>query len=131
MKWTLLLAFALVTATACEKSNMQDEEINLQSDGNNTVANSLVGKWRLVEIYQDRGDGSGQWVSAPDAEEVTFTASGEFSISGNSPLAGRGYNRYRIIDRNHVELFSASNANKEEYYFNREDDTNLLFNPQC
>lgn len=135
MKWTILLAFSIAIATGCSKSNAKPDEMN---DSETSIAstgiqkNSLVGKWRFVEYFQDRGDGTGQWFAATETEEVTFTESGEIIASGNSILASRGYNRYRIVDGNHVELYSSSNADsKEIFYYNREGNSDLIFNPQC
>lgn len=135
MKWTILMAFAVAVATGCSKSNekpdeLKDNETSITSTG--AEKNNLIGKWRFVEYFQDRGDGTGQWFPAAEPEEITFTASGEITFSGNGPLAARGYNRYRIIDGNHVELFSASNTeSKEIFYYNRESGGDLIFNPQC
>ncbi|HEY0679279.1 MAG TPA: hypothetical protein VGD17_13405 [Chitinophagaceae bacterium] len=132
MKWTLLLAFSVAIAAGCEKTNHHSDNIvKLQSDADPVEQNSLTGKWRLVEYFQDKGDGTGQWVPATEAEEITFTASGEVIVSSNSPLASRGYNRYRIIDKTHVELYSTSNENRDIFYYNRESNTSLIFNPQC
>jgi hypothetical protein len=136
MKWTILLAFAVAVATGCSKSNetpdalVNDNGTSITSAGEQK--SSLVGSWRFVEYYQDRGDGTGQWIAATETEEVTFTETGEVRISGNSFLATRGYNRYRIIDANRVELSSTSNSEaKEIFYFNRESATDLIFNPLC
>jgi hypothetical protein len=135
MKWTILLAFSIAIAAGCEKSNdVADTETRLQASGDPTVKNTITGTWRLVEYFQDRGDGTGKWIAATDAEreQISFTADGKVSFSSNSPLVHRGFDRYRIVDANHVELYSSSNADmKELYYFNRESDTQLLFNPQC
>ena len=134
MKWTLLLAFTLAIAAGCEKSNISDETITTKAtnDPTNTEKNSLVGTWQLVEYWQDRGDGTGAWMPATEAEQVTFTSSGEFKVSNpNSPLGIRGFNRYRIVDGNHVELYSTTGSEKEVYYYNRESEVNLIFNPQC
>ncbi|HYF30862.1 MAG TPA: hypothetical protein VD993_07065 [Chitinophagaceae bacterium] len=133
MKWTLFLACALAFTTACEKSNDAPEDTTLTAStaSNPTDKAVLVGKWRLVEFFQDRGDGTGQWMPATDPDEVTFTAAGEVMFSGNSPFASKGFSRYRIIDANRVELSSASGDNKEIFYFDRKSDTELIFNPQC
>lgn len=136
MKWTIMLAVAIAIAAGCEKSNdVADPVTKIQANDNpSTDKNTLTGTWRLFEYFQDRGDGTGKWVAATDAEreQITFTASGEVSFSSNSPLANRGFNRYRIIDANHVELYSASNADtKEIFYYNRESNDQLIFNPQC
>ena len=135
MKWTILLAFTLAITAGCEKSNdIADPETKIKVAGDPAEKNTLTGTWRLVEYYQDRGDGTGQWVGATDAdrEQITFAASGEVSFSSNSPLANRGFNRYRIIDGNHVELYSSANGDmKEIFYYNRESNDQLIFNPQC
>ena len=132
MKWTLILAFTLAAAAGCEKSAAPDEDVSVKSSLTDPLeTNQLTGTWRLIEYFQDKGDGSGYWAGATDVDEITFTASGELKVSANSPLAHRGYNRYRILDKNHVELYSTSSENKETYFFNRESDKRLLFNPQC
>jgi hypothetical protein len=135
MKWTILLAFTLAITAGCEKSNdIADPETKIKAAGDPIEKNTLTGTWRLIEYYQDRGDGTGQWVGATDAdrEQITFSASGEVSFSSNSPLANRGFNRYRIIDGNHVELYSSANGDmKEIFYYNSESDDQLIFNPQC
>ena len=132
MKWTLLLAFTLAITAGCSKSNIKDEEVSLKASGDPSVKNNLTGTWRLVEYFQDIGDGTGHWVAATDPDQITFNGNGEISFSSNSMLAGRGYNRYRIIDGNHVELYSASsNDIKEIFYYNRETGVYLVFNPQC
>jgi hypothetical protein len=131
MKWTLLLAFTLAMAAGCEKSKAPDEDVRLKATADVNAKNNLIGTWRLFEYFEDRGDGNGHWVGATDIDEVTFTASGELKYSVNSPLARRGFDRYKVIDGNHVELYSNSSENREVYYYNRESDVHLLFNPQC
>lgn len=132
MKWTLLFAFTVAIATACEKSNdVKPEEPNLTASTVDPIKDVLVGKWRLVEYWQDRGDGVGQWIPATDPDEVTFTANGEVSFSGNSPFASRGYTRYRILDGHKVELSTASGDNREIFLYERKSNTELIFNPQC
>ena len=134
MKWTLLLACTLALATACEKSNDKPEEATFTAssdaptDPNNKQ--TLVGKWRLVEYWQDQGNGTGQWFQATDPDEITFTADGTVTFSGNSPFASKGFNRYTIVDAHRVEL-SGSSGVKEIFYFDRKSDTELIFNPQC
>ncbi len=135
MKWTLLFALTIVVATACEKSNNtpNNTDLTVTAAASDPVKQSLVGTWRLVEYWEDQGNGTGHWVAATDPDEITFTADGQVKVSGNSPLASRGYNRYRVIDGNHVELFSSSNGDiKETYYYERKGDApDLIFNPQC
>lgn len=132
MKWTLLLACTLAVATSCEKSNVTPEEadtLTSASTVNPPAKVDIVGKWRLVEYWQDRGDGTGQWTPATDPDEITFTASGEVIFSGNSPFSSRGFTNYRIIDANKIELSGGNN--REEFYFAKKGDTELIFNPQC
>ncbi|HEX4877161.1 MAG TPA: hypothetical protein VFV31_10860 [Chitinophagaceae bacterium] len=129
MKWSIFLAFILMIAAGCEKSNEINEDISQQADA--PGKNQLVGKWRLFDYYQDRGDGTGGWFPAMLMEEITFTADGKFSASNTSHLYQFGYNRYKIIDNNHVELYSTANNNREVYYYNRESAEYLMFNPKC
>jgi hypothetical protein len=135
MKWTLPLALSLAIMAGCEKSNVAPQDdtiIKAQATDLPTDKNNLLGKWQLVEYFQDIGDGTGKWVAATESEEILFNASGEFKATGNSPLAMRGFDRYRILDGNHVELYSSSNAaNKDTFYYNRSGSAELIFNPQC
>lgn len=136
MKWTLPLALSLAIMAGCEKSNVQPEDDStIQAQATTAAAsekNTLLGRWQLVEYFQDIGDGTGKWVTATESEEIVFNASGEFKATGNSTLALRGFDRYRIIDGNTVELYSSSNAStKDTFYYNRKADTELIFNPQC
>jgi hypothetical protein len=131
MKWTLLLAFTLAIAAGCKKSTVPDDLVSSQSTSDIALKNNLLGTWRLVEYFEDKGDGTGHWVAATDPDEITFTGSGGIKYSSNSPLAARGFDHYTVVDGNHVELFSTSTENKEVYYYNRESDVYLIFNPQC
>lgn len=137
MKWTVALAISVAVIAGCEKSNdapqrAADGTAQLQSADTGTQKNNLIGRWQVTEYFQDYGDGTGKWITATEPEEILFTATGEFKASGNTPLASRGYDRYRIVDGNQVELFSSSNGdNRETYYYNRESGVQLLFNPQC
>lgn len=134
MKWTLCLAFILAIGTACEKSNdaaLEEASLTANAASDPTDKATLVGKWRLVEYFQDRGDGSGQWMPATDPDEITFTASGEVTFSGNSPFAAKAFNRYKVIDANKVELSNAAGDVKEVFYFDRRSANDLIFNPQC
>lgn len=44
-----------------------------------TQNSSLVGKWELIEVYLDPGDGSGDWMIAEDSYEYNFTVNGNFT----------------------------------------------------
>lgn len=132
MKWTLLLAFTLAAAAGCKKdTTIPDQDVKVQASPDVAGKNNLTGTWRAFEFYQDMGDGSGHWAAVTDADEITFTESGELKYSGNSPLATRGFDRYKIIDGNHVELYSSGADKSDIFYYNRESDVYLLFNPQC
>ena len=131
MKWTLLLAFTLAMVAGCKKdAAAPDPDVKAQASSV-TGKNDLIGTWRVFEFFQDIGDGNGHWVAATDIDEITFTASGELKYSGNSPLTGHGFDRYKIIDGNHVQLYSSSSDKSDIFYYNRETDVYLLFNPQC
>ena len=70
------------------------------------------------------------WTPATDPDEVTFTANGEVMFSANSPFASKGFNQYRIIEPNKVELSNGGNT-REIFYFDRKGENELIFNPQC
>ena len=131
MKWSLLLAFSLTIVAGCKKDTVSADDPKSHASSDVTGKNNLTGTWRVFEFFQDQGDGTGHFVAATIIDEITFTASGELKYSANSPLAGRGFDRYKIIDGNHVQLYSSSSDKSDIYYYNRETDVYLLFNPQC
>ncbi|WP_297763881.1 hypothetical protein [uncultured Muriicola sp.] len=45
--------------------------------------NALEGTWRLIEMYADPGDGSGDFRPVNSQKNITFKADGTYSSNGN------------------------------------------------
>ena len=127
----IYLLMALLAS--CEKSNLSESPaINKATDPETeTAKNPVAGKWQLAEYFQDIGNGVGSWTSAKAPEQISFTSSGNFSSNQYFSLYNQQFNKYRIIDSTHIELFSTQNEQSLKFYFRREDSTSLLFHPLC
>ena len=93
--------------------------------------NQVVGTWRLKEFIQNIGDGHGNWIAASNAEQISFSPEGDFSANEYFPLFDRHFDKYRISDSTHIQLYSSQTTEDVTYYFQRESETSLLFNPVC
>ena len=118
---------------SCEKSTM--DEVSSLSDARPTSAevtkNEVAGTWKLKEFYQNIGNGQGSWTPAQDAEQVSFSREGDFTANTYFSLADRNFNKYRIIDSIHIELYSNQSEQKATFYYRKESPTSLLFHPLC
>ena len=127
----IYLLFGLLAS--CEKSTIN--EVSTLSDprpiSTEVTKNNVAGTWQLKEFYQNIGNGEGNWVPAQNSEQVSFSSSGDFSSNSNFSLADRNFNKYRIIDSVRIELYSSQTEDKATFYFRRESETSLLFNPLC
>jgi len=127
----IYLLFGLLAS--CEKSTMN--EVAASSDpvpvSTEVTKNRVTGTWQLKEFYQNIGNGEGNWVSAENPEQLSFSSSGDFSSNANFSLADRNFNKYRIIDSVRIELYSSQTEEKATFFFKRESETSLLFNPLC
>jgi hypothetical protein len=125
------LLFGLLAS--CEKSTI--DEVSTLNDprpaSNELVKSNVIGTWQLKEFYQDIGNGDGNWTTAPNAEQVSFSSTGDFSSNANFPLADRNFNKYKILDSVRIELYSTQTEDKATFYYKRESATSLLFNPLC
>ncbi len=75
LKWAYVLSALLLVAavfSSCDK----------KVDTQNTPAN-LEGTWRLVEIYMDPGDGSGDFEPVNSYKTLTFSSGGALSSNGD------------------------------------------------
>jgi len=131
----IYLTFGLLAS--CEKSS-DSEPILLNSPSSTQQVNktqdqakTLTGTWQLKEYFQDNGNGQGSWVPAQNAEQVSFSENGDFSANEFFPLYSRHFNKYRIVDSAHVELYSTESADNVIYISIREGETSMLFNPVC
>ena len=59
-------------------SNDNDKHISVNPE--------LIGKWKLIETFEDPGDGSGVYESIDSEKTIEFFNNGTFTISG--PLCG-------------------------------------------
>ncbi|MBJ6367169.1 hypothetical protein [Snuella sedimenti] len=52
-------------------------------DANKNVVNpELIGKWKLIETFEDPGDGSGVYESIESEKTIEFSNDGTFTING-------------------------------------------------
>lgn len=73
MKYSILLLVTLFLVVSCS-----------DDDDTNVVAESgLIGDWKLIEVYLDPGDGSGNFEAVDSEKTVTFLADGSISSNGN------------------------------------------------
>jgi hypothetical protein len=59
--------------SSCKKNNSSESEVS-----------SIIGKWKLTEVYSDPGDGSGKFTKVNGGKILEFTSEGE--VSSNSSL---------------------------------------------
>jgi len=127
----IYLVFGLLAS--CEKSSGSELSISNSNTTSKeqTEKNQLVGTWQLKEFFQNIGNGQGKWVAAQDAEQITFSPEGDFSTNQYFALYDRHFNKYRIADSTHIELYSTQHSETVTFFFKRESETSLLFNPIC
>ncbi|ADF51927.1 lipocalin family protein [Zunongwangia profunda] len=69
----------------------------------------IVGSWKLVEVYNDNGDGHGQWSPAENAYSYTFNEDGTFSSTRFSQCNTGNYS----IQNDEIYLdFDCNNNNR-------------------
>lgn len=60
-------------------------------DENIKDENSIVGTWKLIEVYNDPGDGSGSWNSIENGYTYNFSVNGEFTSTRFSECSSGNY----------------------------------------
>ena len=70
------------------------------NDENIDTDKSIVGNWKLIEIYIDPGDGSGNWNPVEDGYTYNFSENGEFTSTRFSECSTGEYS----IDSNQLTL---------------------------
>ena len=50
---------------------------------NETIDSEVIGNWKLIEVYADPGDGSGDFVSVESAKLIGFEANGSFNANAD------------------------------------------------
>jgi hypothetical protein len=61
---------------------------------------SIIGTWKLIEVYLDPGDGSGNWSSVENGYTYNFLANGQFTSTRFSECSTGNY----VIDSNQLTL---------------------------
>lgn len=74
MKHIFLYCFAFVCLSGCK-----DDDDNSAMD----ITNDIVGTWKLIEVYADPGDGSGDFVPIESDKRIEFMANGTMSSNAN------------------------------------------------
>ena len=80
IKLSLLMILSLAFFTSC---NNDDE--------NTGEDNSIVGTWKLIEIYNDPGDGAGSWNSVDNGYLYKFFENGQFTSTRFSECSSGSY----------------------------------------
>jgi hypothetical protein len=65
----IVIGFSLIACSNDDDANSADAE--------------LVGTWKLVSIYSDPGDGSGDFVAVSSDKTITFNADGTLNSNAN------------------------------------------------
>ncbi|MGJ1195530.1 hypothetical protein ACR777_00180 [Sphingobacterium spiritivorum] len=89
------LALIGLTLMACNKDS-----------NNSSENNGITGRWKLVEVYADPGDGSGKYRAVDSKKQLTFKADGTVEVQ-NGDLCTvsidsdkKETSSYKILDKN-------------------------------
>ncbi|MBA6151620.1 lipocalin family protein [Gelidibacter maritimus] len=63
-----IISLIIIMLSGCNNS---DDEIKTEQ--------SIIGNWKLIEVYSDVGDGSGDWNPVENGYTYSFSSNGEFS----------------------------------------------------
>ncbi|WP_159439336.1 lipocalin-like domain-containing protein [Tenacibaculum agarivorans] len=75
--------------------------IGCSSDSKNVeIENSIIGTWKLIEIYNDSGDGTGSWKPVENGYTYNFSIDGQFTSTRFSECSSGNY----TIDANQLTL---------------------------
>jgi hypothetical protein len=84
---------------SCKKNNSSEDAVG-----------SIVGKWKLSEVYSDPGDGSGKFTKVNGGKILEFTSEGE--VSSNSSLCSMISNGLLHEESSYIISESSGNKNK-------------------
>jgi len=84
---------------SCKKNNSSEDAVR-----------SIVGKWKLSEVYSDPGDGSGKFTKVNGGKILEFTSEGE--VSSNSSLCSMISNGLLHEESSYIISESSGNRNK-------------------
>src|SRR5690606_13552971 len=99
----LIIMFCIVGLqlmnSSCKKNNSSESEVS-----------SIIGKWKLTEVYSDPGDGSGKFTKVNGGKILEFTSEGE--VSSNSSLCSMISNGLLHEESSYIISESSGNKNK-------------------
>ena len=103
------------------------------NDENKTEENSIVGTWKLIEIYNNPGFGSGSWNTVDNGYTYTFSTNGEFTSTRFTECSSGIYS----IESNELSLdfdcdgFTAGIENPEGTFIEQFafESSNVVFTP--
>ena len=129
MKWTITLLAIVFTTIACKKTAL-DENVSKAVAAASDQTASVVGTWRMIEYFQDYGNGTGAWLPSDtqDPEIIVFSASGGFSATSNSPLSR--FSSYKVQEDGLIGFFTSTGFS-DSFPYTLESVTNLVIKPRC
>ncbi|MGL1885571.1 MAG: hypothetical protein OCD76_03560 [Reichenbachiella sp.] len=75
-----IITLIIIMLSGCSNS---DDEIKTEQ--------SIIGNWKLIEVYSDIGDGSGDWNSVENGYSYSFSSNGEFTSTRFSECSSGTY----------------------------------------
>lgn len=112
------IVFTLITAGLLLSCN---------NDDNSNSDTDLIGKWQLIEVLSDPGDGSGTFSSVESDKTITFRNGG--IIVSNGSLCDMGITSDRPTFGTYSSsesTFNSTDCNNSEYDFEFEKNGNIL-----
>ncbi|MCE7071289.1 hypothetical protein LZG74_13300 [Dyadobacter sp. CY327] len=108
IRYAILLIMLFTNILSCK--NKEDKVVE---DIFQATNDGLIGKWKMVEILYDPGDGSGVFhkVSEDLSTIVEFKTNGDFKETrGSLSSYANPFTKYRIVSDGLIELSGASNS---------------------
>lgn len=118
MKKYFFLLLTIGLLTSCSK----DEE-----NPTNTTSTELTGKWKLIEVYLDPGDGSGTFEPVESEKRIIFHEDGTITSNGDlcrmsneadNPTSGT----YSLSD----STFTSADCDNPDYSYEFEQSDDIL-----
>lgn len=80
-----LLKLGMIFCFVLTISGCSNDDENIKDE------NSIVGTWKLIEVYDDPGDGSGSWNSVENGYTYNFSLNGQFTSTRFSECNSGNY----------------------------------------
>jgi len=123
MKWTV--CFLLFAMCACKKNLTEEQQVE-------NAQQRIVGKWKLIQYYRDKNDGTGEWVPADgnNIQIIEFMRDGKFSHNENFQIQ-TSIDSYKFLGPHKVLLFSSFSSDSAKYEYPEQHGLEMIFNPLC